>query len=120
MFNIYSLLFALSVTLFATDSSLDSKIELLKNAPKEERYKIMNEIKMELIKLNESQREQMMQKLFQSKKGTPAKMQRLHSPQNTHEHQKSFEQKQHDMKTKDHKNFSDNMQKGQKGFKHNR
>jgi len=45
-------------TLVATD--LDKKIELLKSVPKEQRYKIMNEIKKELVKLNEAQRSQML------------------------------------------------------------
>jgi len=64
-FLIFSLLFgALS---FA--SSLDNKIKELKSAPVEQRYKIMNAIKVELLKLNEAQRYRYMQKLLKNHKG---------------------------------------------------
>jgi len=59
--NILLLLF-FTISIFSLN--LDAKIEALYKAPKEQRYKIMNEIKMELIKLNQSQREMFVEKLL--------------------------------------------------------
>ena len=58
-------LFLFTISIFASD--LDAKIETLYKVPKEQRYKIMNEIKMELIKLNQSQRDMFVKKLLQHK-----------------------------------------------------
>ena len=63
-------LLLITINLLATD--LDSKIEALQKAPKNQRYKIMNEIKMELIKLNQDQRDYFLQKLLKHKKGITA------------------------------------------------
>ena len=54
-------------------NSLDEKIKELKSAPKEQRYKIMNQIKMELIKLNQSQREYFLQKLIKNRENQNGK-----------------------------------------------
>lgn len=53
MFKILIILI-LFINLFA--QSIDEKIAKLKSTPKNERYKLMNEIKLELSKLNEKQR----------------------------------------------------------------
>jgi hypothetical protein len=65
MIRVLLLTILLIFNIFA--NSLDDKIKELKSAPKEQRYKIMNQIKMELIKLNQSQREQFLQKLLKNK-----------------------------------------------------
>jgi len=63
-FLIFSLLFGV----LSYASSLDNKIKELKSAPVEQRYKIMNAIKVELLKLNEAQRYRYMQKLLKNHK----------------------------------------------------
>jgi len=61
-------LFIFTVLIFNLFSnSIDDKIKELKKAPKEQKYRIMNQIKMELIKLNQSQREYFIQKLMKSR-----------------------------------------------------
>ena len=47
-------------------SSLDSQIEALKKAPPHKRFKLMNQIKLQLISLNEAQRNAVIKKLLKS------------------------------------------------------
>jgi hypothetical protein len=59
-------LFLISSATQLFSSKLDRDIEALKKAPKEKRYILMNRIKVELLKLNESQRREVMEKLFKT------------------------------------------------------
>jgi len=60
-----AVLIALATLTNLYSNTLDDKIKALKSAPKEERYAIMNQIKMELIKLNQTQRDYFLEKLMQ-------------------------------------------------------
>jgi hypothetical protein len=48
----------------AIGSSIDSKIRALSKAPPHKRYVLMNQIKMELARLNQAQRDRIIKKLF--------------------------------------------------------
>ncbi|NPA11145.1 MAG: hypothetical protein GXO62_02770 [Epsilonproteobacteria bacterium] len=54
----------LVTTLFGFD--IDKEIEKLQKLPPEKRYKLMNKIKTEILKLNEKERLKILKKLFKS------------------------------------------------------
>ncbi|WP_456471429.1 hypothetical protein [Caminibacter sp.] len=65
----FYILFITACFLTASDSNLtelDKKIEMLNKLPPEKRYKLMNEIKQEILKLNEMQRLKILKKLLKS------------------------------------------------------
>jgi hypothetical protein len=63
------LLFALSMCIRADETTLQAKIAQLQRAPETERFKLMNEIKRELARMNESQRKEALGKLRASMHG---------------------------------------------------
>ena len=62
------LIFVLLNCIFLNASTIQEDILKLKTAPKQDRYKIMNMIKLKLSKMNSHQRAQMVQKLFKAMK----------------------------------------------------
>ncbi len=64
-----TLLLAMPMLLAAAQSDLASKIARLQNAPKSERFKLMNEIKRELAHMNAEQRSKALHKLRVSMHG---------------------------------------------------
>lgn len=60
------LIFVLLNCIFLNASTIQEEILKLKSAPKQDRYKIMNMIKLKLSKMNSHQRAQMVQKLFKA------------------------------------------------------
>ncbi len=62
-------LLAMPMLLTAAQSDLASKIARLQNAPKSERFKLMNEIKRELARMNAEQRNKALRKLRASMHG---------------------------------------------------
>ena len=60
------LLFVLLTVVGLNASTIQEDILKLRSAPKEERYKIMNMIKLKLSKMNAHQRSQAIQKLFKA------------------------------------------------------
>ena len=104
--RLFFLFVLLSFALFA--SSLEDDIALFKNAPKEQRYLIMNKIKIRLSKMNAKQRASAMQRLFNS----------IHPKRNnqtTHKFQKT-----HKMKQKYHKDFQESHSTKENKFKKQR
>jgi hypothetical protein len=96
------LLFIFSI--IASASSLDTKIKELKSALPEQRYKIMNSIKIELLKLNEAQRAKYMQKLLKGKTTHHRLRKRLKNIEciNQHIKHKHGKQKNSHSKIKEH------------------
>ena len=62
-------LLVMPLLLTAAQSDLASKIARLQNAPKSERFKLMNEIKRELARMNAEQRNKALRKLRASMHG---------------------------------------------------
>ncbi len=62
-------LMVMPILLVAAQSDLASKIARLQNAPKSERFKLMNEIKRELARMNAEQRNKALHKLRASMHG---------------------------------------------------
>ncbi len=71
-------LLLLPISIFANEIDLEAKIAKLQNAPKSERFKIMNEIKYELSQMNEKERTKAIQKLRYS----------IHKKENPHKNRK--------------------------------
>ena len=67
--RLLTLLLAASMLLGAGESDLSSKIARLQNAPKSERFKLMNQIKRELARMNARQRSKALRKLRASMHG---------------------------------------------------
>ncbi len=61
------LLLFVPILLIATPNDLASKIANLQNAPKSQRFKLMNEIKREMAQMNANQRNKTLEKLHASK-----------------------------------------------------
>lgn len=62
------LIFVLLTNLCLNASTIQEDILKLRNTPKQDRYKIMNMIKLKLSKMNSHQRSQAIQKLFKAMK----------------------------------------------------
>ena len=71
--KIWLLSFVLPILLFSGENGLQSKIARLQSAPKSERFKLMNEIKHELARMNEQQRGVALGKLRASLHGNSKK-----------------------------------------------
>ena len=67
--RLLTLLLVLPMLLAAAQSDLASKISRLQNVPKSERFKLMNQIKRELARMNAEQRSKAMRKLRASMHG---------------------------------------------------
>ena len=63
MLNRLILTLTIIISLAIADNSLESKIAKLQTAPKEQKYKLMNQIKRELAKMNATQRSRALNKL---------------------------------------------------------
>ena len=57
------LILTIFISFAIADNSLESKIAKLQTVPKEQRYKLMNQIKRELAKMNATQRSRALHKL---------------------------------------------------------
>lgn len=66
MINRIFIVFVLLFSLFLNASTIKEDILKLQSAPKQDRFKIMNMIKLKLSKMNSLQRSQSIQKLFQA------------------------------------------------------
>ncbi len=67
--RLLTLLLMVPILLAAAQSDLASKIARLQDAPKSERFKLMNQIKRELARMNSEQRSKTMRKLRASMHG---------------------------------------------------
>ncbi|HHJ64725.1 MAG TPA: hypothetical protein ENJ61_07445 [Aquifex aeolicus] len=80
-----SLLLA-GVVLAGTESEIIRLIEEVKRAHPEERYKVMNELKLRLRELNRREREEMIRKIYEELKGERAEH---------HEREEHYEREEH-------------------------
>ncbi len=68
MFTKMFIIFVLFTNIYINASTIQENILKLQSTPKQDRYKIMNMIKLKLSKMNAQQRFQSIQKLFQAMK----------------------------------------------------
>ncbi len=112
--KIFIIFVLLTNFMFISASTIGEDILRLQSAPKEDRYKIMNMIKLKLSKMNAEQRSQSIQKLFQAVKHQKSI--------NTHENSNNKFMhnrlgKDRDLKIDKDKNFQNHfMKKGDKHF----
>ncbi len=111
--KIISLILFIPMFILANEIDLEAKIAKLQNAPKSERFKIMNEIKYKLSQMNEKQRNKAIHKLRSS----------IHKEHNLHKNQKNNDKGlkhkiRHQEKMNTHKRNSHNKNQVENHKKH--
>jgi len=123
------LLFIMILLSTLISSSLEEMLKQLQTTPKEQRYKLVNNIKRELVKLNSEQRAQALKQLQKNLKVRHKYHIRENSQKTELKHQKGMMLNHHDMfdhKMQNHKDFKQSVDtvfdkdKGSQHKKHGR